>query len=82
MMLTVRRLTAADDAWLDTITMWMYGWWGEKEGYSRDAVACCMAHSLNEVRLPQTFGLFDGERLIGMYQFTLSDMFHRPDVYP
>jgi len=41
-----------------------------------------MAHSLNEVRLPQTFGLFDGERLIGMYQFTLSDMFHRPDVYP
>lgn len=78
--LTVKKIT--DTAFLGLITDWMYSWWGEEEGYSREAVRVCMAHSLNENGLPQTFGLFSDEELIGMFQFTYSDLFVRPDIYP
>ncbi|MBR3383205.1 MAG: GNAT family N-acetyltransferase [Clostridia bacterium] len=77
---SVRMLTESDE--LARITDWMYGWWGLREGYTREAVNACMAHSLRVSGLPRTFGLFLGEELIGMYQFTLSDLFVRPDVYP
>ena len=41
-----------------------------------------MFHSLQEKRLPQTYGLFLDETLIGMCQFTMGDLFSRPDIYP
>ncbi len=78
--LSVRKMT--DDSQLDKITGWMYGWWGEAEGYAYDAVHSYMAHSLNVERLPQTYGLYLGDELIGMYQFTYEDLFARPDIYP
>lgn len=78
----IRKLTAVDADTLQKITTWMYEWWGEKEGYSFDAVKCSMAHSLQEKRLPQTFGLFLGGELIGMYQLAMEDLFVRPDIYP
>ncbi len=67
---------------LDKITGWMYGWWGRKEHYSREAVKCCMAHSFQTDRLPQTFGMYHGNNLIGIYQFVKADLFVRPDIYP
>ena len=76
----IRRIT--DECDLDLMTRWMYSWWGEKEGYSYEAVRCCLSHSLKEKGLPQTYGLYVGGRLIGMYQFTYSDLFPRPDIYP
>lgn len=78
--LTIRKLT--DTYYLDTITEWMYNWWGAKEAYSLEEVRCCMEHSLQENRLPQTYGLFLKDVLIGMYQFTNTDLFSRPDIYP
>ena len=78
--LGVRKLT--DERQLERITDWMHAWWGEREGYSREAVRCQMAHGLQATRLPQTYGLFLGDALIGMYQFTLEDLFSRPDLYP
>ena len=80
MELRIAKIT--DDSQLEKITGWMYGWWGEAEGYAYDAVRSYMAHSLNDVRLPQTYGLYLGEELIGMYQFTYGDLFARPDIYP
>lgn len=76
----VRRIT--DDADLDLMTRWMYEWWGTAEGFTQEAVRACMARSLQTERLPQTFGLYLQGELIGMYQFTMSDLFVRPDVYP
>ena len=76
----VRKITEASQ--LDKITDWMYGWWGRAEGYSYETVHSCMAHSLNDGGLPQTYGLYIGDELIGMYQFTYSDLFARPDIYP
>ena len=60
----------------------MYGWWGEAEGYRYEAVYACLSHSLQAQRLPQTYGLFLDDTLIGMYQFTMEDLFPRPDIYP
>ena len=78
--LCVRKITEKDH--LDTITNWMYNWWGKPEGYLYETVYACMSHSLQENRLPQTFGLFLDGTLIGMYQFTMGDLFPRPDIYP
>lgn len=80
--LDIKKLTAIDDSLLNTITEWMYEWWGEKEGYSFEVIKCYMEHSLQEDRLPQTYGLFVEDCLIGLYQFRLDDLFVRPDIYP
>lgn len=76
----VRRITDAAD--LDRMTRWMHEWWGREEGFPVEAVRACMTRSLQTARLPQTFGLYLQDELIGMYQFTMSDLFVRPDVYP
>lgn len=82
MHLEINKITDADAALLNTITTWMYAWWGMQEGYSFEAVKCYMEHSLQKIRLPQTYGVFlDGE-IIGLYQFTNEDLFARPDLYP
>ena len=80
--LTVKKLTQPDDGMLDTMTDWMYHWWGKNEGHSREEIRCYMEHGVQEERLPQTYGMFLGETLIGMYQFRLDDLFARPDLYP
>ena len=78
--LRVQKIT--DTAHLDKMTDWMYEWWGRAEDYSYEAVYTCMAHSIQEQRLPQTYGLFWDGKLVGMYQFTNGDLFPRPDLYP
>lgn len=82
MIVQIRKLTDIDDCTLRTITDWMYNWWGIEDGYSYEAVRCRMKHSCNEDRLPQTYGLYLNDKLIGMYQFTLEDVFVKPDLYP
>ena len=78
--LSVRKIT--DEVHLDQMTDWLYDWWGKAEGYSYEAVRTYMAYSVQEQRLPQTYGLFQGDELVGMYQFTNGDLFPRPDLYP
>lgn len=76
----IGRITDLRD--LDRITGWMYEWWGRKEHYSKEAVKCYMAHSFQTDRLPQTYGMYQGDSLIGIYQFVKDDLFVRPDIYP
>ena len=71
-----------DGTHAELMTEWMYGWWGRRENYPREAVREYVLHSLSEKRLPQTYGLFAGGELAGMYQFTHADLFVRPDIYP
>ena len=78
--LSVRKIT--DEVHLEKMTDWLYEWWGKAEGYSYEAVHAYMVHSIQEQRLPQTYGLFWDGKLIGMYQFTNGDLFPRPDIYP
>lgn len=82
MSLTVEKLVRSDDGMLDTMTEWMYHWWGKDEGHSREEIRCYMEHGMQGDRLPQTYGMFLDGTLIGMYQFRLDDLFARPDLYP
>ncbi len=61
---------------------WMYNWWGIEEEYSMEEVECFMKHSLQKYKLPQTYGLFLNNKIIGMYQFIYEDLSIRPDIYP
>lgn len=78
----VKQLVNIDDIMLFTMVDWMYQWWGKKEGYSKEEIICYMRHSINQDRLPKTYGLFLDDQLIGMYQFTYNDLDIRPDLYP
>lgn len=80
MQLSVRKVT--DFSALEIMTKWMYEWWGQQEGYPYEAVYGYMKHSFQTNRLPQTYGMYLGDILIGMYQFTNGDLFVRPDIYP
>lgn len=78
----IRQLVQPDGQLVETMTGWMYQWWGQREGYTREAVRLYVRRSCQRDRLPRTYGLFLGDRLIGMYQLRLEDLFVRPDVYP
>ncbi len=80
--LSIKKLINIDDELLNKITTWMYNWWGKRDGYSFEATKCFMKHSMQDVRLPQTYGLFLNDNIIGMYQYALEDLSVRPDIYP
>lgn len=77
-----KKLIDVDEAILEKTIDWMYNWWGKIEGYSYDEVKCYMKHSMQKNRLPQTYGMFLNDEIIGMYQFTYNDLTIRPDIYP
>ena len=60
----------------------MYNWWGKEDGYVFEEVKCFMKHSLQENRLPQTYGIFVENKIVGIYQFAYEDLSIRPDIYP
>lgn len=82
MSLELKQLVNVNEDILNTITTWMYNWWGKRDGYSFEKVKCFMKHSMMEKRLPQTYGLFLDSKIIGIYQFGYEDLSVRPDIYP
>lgn len=78
----IRQLVQPDEMTVNTLTGWMYHWWGQPEGYSWDAVRQYIRNSCQAERLPRTYGLFVAGQLVGMYQIRLDDLFVRPDLYP
>lgn len=80
--LIVKQITTATASDVKKITSWMYNWWGKRDGRSFKEVECYVKHSFNKDRLPQTYGLFLNNNLIGIYHFTYSDFEIRPDLYP
>ena len=78
----IKQLIDIDNKTLNTMTTWMYNWWGIKRGYSFDGVKCFIEHSLQKDRLPQTYGLFIDNKIIGMFQLLYEDLNVRPDIYP
>ena len=81
-MIEIRQITEASDAIIDKIAGWMFNWWGEAEGFRYEAIRCYVEHGFQKKRLPQTYGLFLEDELIGVYQFMQEDLFVRPDLYP
>ena len=67
---------------VEHMTQWMYDWWGKTEGYSYECLKSYLIHSIHKDQFPYTFGIYLDNKLIGMYQFRLEDLFVRPDLYP
>ena len=82
MNLELKLLVDINEDTLNTMTTWMYNWWGKRDGYTFEAVKCFMKHSLQKDRLPQTYGLFLNNSIIGMFQIAYEDLSVRPDIYP
>ncbi len=82
MKLEIKQLININGDILNIISIWMYNWWGKSERYSFEKVECFMKHSMQEHRLPQTYGLFLDNKIIGMFQFMYEDLSVRPDIYP
>lgn len=78
----IKQITKIDDDTLATITKWMHNWWGREDGYTFEEVKCFMKHSLQKHKLPQTYGIFVDNKIVGIYQFAYEDLSIRPDIYP
>lgn len=78
----VRKIIQINEKNLNKITEWMYEWWGKDEMHTFEQVKEFIKYSLQESRLPQTYGAFINNEIVGMYQFSYEDLFVRPDIYP
>jgi len=82
MKLECKQLINVEENILNITTRWMYDWWGKRDKYTFEEVKCFMKHSMQKDKLPQTYGLFLDDTIIGMYQFAYEDLSIRPDIYP
>lgn len=80
--LEFKKLIDVDEETLNKVSTWMYNWWGKRDNYSFEEVKCFMKHSMQKDRLPQTYGLFLDNKIIGIFQFAYEDLSIRPDIYP
>lgn len=78
----IKQLIEIDEDNLNKMTKWIYEWWGNSEAFTLEQVKVFLKNCMQKDRLPQTYGAFIGDSIIGMYQFTYEDLFVRPDIYP
>lgn len=78
----IKKIVKINEKNLNKITEWIYNCWGRDEMHTFEEIKKFVKHSLQETRLPQTYGAFINNEIIGMYQFLYEDLFVRPDIYP
>ena len=79
----VKKITDYNEINLNKCVSWMYDWWGNAEGWTKEKVSTYMKASFNSKTLPQTIIAFnENNEEIGMCQITLKDLDCRPDIYP
>lgn len=77
-----RQITDLSKENMEKVVDWMYHWWGIDTAQSEEEILCTMKHSMLPDRLPFSYGAFDGERIVGIYQLIYDDLPVRPDIYP
>jgi len=80
--LSIRQIIDPKDPCLPLLCQWLMDWWGHEEGFTKEKMASYIGHSLCKERIPQTIVLYLGDTPIGMYQFSMTDIDVRPDLYP
>lgn len=80
----VQKIINPNQKIINTIIDWMQEWWKNEcyDDRTREEIECEIVHSFQSNRLPQTYGLFLNNEIVGMYQFSYSDLSTRPDIYP
>lgn len=78
----VIKITDPNDPILDTLSQWIYQWWGKDQHYVPEQMKAHFQRSVFENRLPQTFAALKDGVPVGCFQFSMSDTFVRPDLFP
>lgn len=78
----VVQITDGNDSSLDIMSRWIYDWWGKDQGRTQPQIRDYYGRAVFKDRLPQTFAAFDGDTLVGGFQFAMEDCYVRPDIYP
>ncbi len=79
----VKRLADKNSPHVDTICTWLLDWWGNDMDFSPAKMREYTKNHINEVlTLPQTYGLFDGDKIVGLFMLSNADLDVRPDIYP
>lgn len=78
----IRQITDPKDPILNIISNWICDWWEESEAYEKERMLEYYKHSVLYEKLPQTYVAYKGEQAVGTFQFGISDIFIRPDLYP
>lgn len=78
----VKQLTEIDEINLEKVAKWLYKWWAKEEAFTLDGVKCFIKSCMQKDKLPQTYGMFLNDTIIGIYMFTREDLKTRPDIYP
>ena len=82
MNIQIRKILELNNKNFEIMLNWLYKWWGFEEHYSKEGLKCWLKCCFQSDKLPMTYGLFEDDRIIGMYQFVNEDLFYRPDIYP
>lgn len=78
----VLQITKQDESYISTICSWYYHWWGKEEGFTLEKMRVYVTNSMCQDRIPQTHIILKGQEIIGVYQFSITDLDVRPDIYP
>ena len=60
----INKITKISESNLNRITEWMYKWWGKDETHTFEQVKEFVKYSLQEDRLPQTYGAFINDEIV------------------
>lgn len=80
--LKVVRITDGEARVLDTVSSWIYSWWGREQGFSQQQIREHYRHAVCENRPPQTFVAYIDDEPVGTFQFGMEDSYVRPELYP
>lgn len=81
-MVEIKKIVDKNSADAEKICFWFHEWWGKNEGFSMEKMRAYVHNSLQSERLPQTFGIYLEDELVGTYQFSMHDCDVRPELYP
>ena len=79
--LEVKQITKLNKENFKKIKEWISPWLKE-DNMSDKAIESYIKSSIQKYKLPQIYGLFLNNKLIGMYEFIYNDLPSRPDIYP
>ncbi len=82
-MLEVRSIVDKNDPCIPIISDWLMEWWGKSYNFSSaKMLQYTKNHVNNNISVPQVYGLFEDDNIIGMFFLSNSDLDVHPEIYP
>lgn len=82
MKVTITQIVDSTHEGIPVICQWLQKWWGDNENFSARKMETYVKNSLCHTRIPQTYFMEVDGIPAGMFQFSMTDIEVRPDIYP